>query len=161
MKSAYALLALLALAGCQSLPTGDRGSIWYSLPPGTRLVLNRPLTIPAQRTHVMLQHGRVLPGADSRSVACRFEVRDLGPRVIEPDTFLITDYSSQREWEHHPYSRRYYKTLRLKSERQADILPMVCEYFDWPELGRPVTQAAIEEALGGYFTFSYPGTGTP
>jgi hypothetical protein len=158
MKSAYAILAVLILTGCQSLATGDRTSIWYRLPSGTQLVLNRPLTIPAQRAHVMLQHGEVLPAADSGTVACRFEVRDLGPRVIEPDTFLITDYSSQQEWEHYPYSRRYYKTLRLKSEHQAGILPMVCEYFDWPELGRPVTQAAIEAALGDYFTFRYPAT---
>ena len=89
-------------------------------------------------------------------VACRFEVRDLGPRVIQPDSFLITGYGSQQEWENYPHTRRFYKTFRLKSRHQAGIMPMVCEYYDWPLWGRPVTQAQIEEALGDYFSFRFP-----
>ena len=33
---------------------------------------------------------------------------------------------------------------------------MVCEYYDWPLSGRPVTQVEIEEALGEYFSFRFP-----
>ncbi|MGB5541624.1 MAG: hypothetical protein WBO37_16185 [Gammaproteobacteria bacterium] len=156
MKLRYLIIACLLLAGCQSMATDDRSSIWFKMPSGTKLVLNRELTIPAQRAHIMLQHGKLLPAASSSEVACRFEVRDLGPRVIQPDTFLITAYSSQQEWENHPHTKRFYKTIRLKSERQTGIMPMVCEYFDWPLQGRPVTQARIEEALGDYFTFRFP-----
>lgn len=150
------LLALVfgaPLAGCQSMATNDRGSIWFRMPPDSRLVLHRELVIPAQRAHVMLQHGKVLTAASEFEVACRFEVRDLGPRVIRPDTFLITAYSSQREWVNQPHTKRYYKTIRLQSAHQADILPMVCAYTDWPFRGRAVTQAEIEEALGDYFSF--------
>lgn len=150
------LLLCLALSGCQSMATDDRGSVWFRIPSDTRLVLNRPLTIPAQQAHVMLQHGRAVPAASESAVACRFEVRELGPRVIQPVTFTITGYSSQQEWVNHPHTRRYYKTIRLRSAQLPGILPMVCEYFDWPLLGRPVTQAQIEEALGDYFTFRYP-----
>ena len=156
VKTLYVIVIGLVLAGCQSMATDDRTSYWFRMPPGSELVLNRELTIPAQRAHIMLQQGGPHTGSSSNEVACRFEVRDLGPRVIQPDTFLITGYSGQREWENHPHTMRYYKTIRLKSERQSGILPMVCEYFDWPLHGRPITQAQIEAALGDYFSFRFP-----
>ncbi|MDX1698407.1 MAG: hypothetical protein R3308_08980 [Thiohalobacterales bacterium] len=150
----------LVLAGCQSMATDDPASIWFKLPAGTQLVLQRELTIPADRAHVMLQHGSVLPAASSYEVACRFEVRDLGPRTIQPDTFHITGYSNQREWFNHPHTMRYYKTIRLASEHQPDIMPMVCEYLDYPLYGRPITHLQVEEALGDIFTFRLPGGGS-
>jgi len=156
MKMLFAIITGLALNGCQSMASSDPNSYWYRLPAGTELVLNKALTIPAQRAHIMLQHGEPHVAASSYEVACRFEVRDLGPRVIQPDTFLVSGYSNQEEWEHHPHTRRYYKTIRLISERQPGIMPMVCEYFDWPLQGRPVTHAQVEEALGEYFSFRVP-----
>jgi len=156
VKTVNATAIALVLAGCQSMATNDRNSIWFKMPPGSELVLNRELTIPAQQAHIMLQHGKPLQAANSLDVACRFEIRDLGPRVIQPETFLITGYSNQQMWENYPHTMRYYKTLRLKSERLPGIMPMVCEYFVWPLLGRPITQAQVEEALGDYFSFRLP-----
>jgi hypothetical protein len=156
MKPLYLLAIGLALAGCQSMATDDRNSIWFKMPAGSTLVLNRELTIPAQRAHIMLQHGQVVSAASEFEVACRFEVRDLGPRVIQPETFQITGYSSQQEWINYPHTKRFYKTIRLQSEHQPGIRPMVCEYFDWPLTGRPVTLVQIEEALGEYFSFMLP-----
>jgi hypothetical protein len=146
----------LLLAGCQSMQTDDRSSIWFRVPSGSQLVLNRALTIPAQRAHIMLQHGTAARAASEFEVACRFEVRNLGPRIIQPDSFLITGYGSEQEWENYPHTRRFSKTFRLESNRQTGIMPMVCEYYDWPLFGRQITQAQIEEALGDYFTFRFP-----
>jgi hypothetical protein len=156
VKPLWVMAMGLMLAGCQSMATDDRSSIWFRMPSGSELVLNRALTIPAQRAHIMLQHGMVVAAASEFEVACRFEVRDLGPRTIQPDTFLITGYSSQQEWENYPHTKRFYKTIRLESRQQSGIMPMVCEYYDWPLSGRPVTQARIEEALGDYFSFRLP-----
>jgi len=156
MKVLYALALGLMLAGCQSMVTDDRSSVWFRIPRGSELVLNRALTIPAQRAHIMLQHGTAAGAASEFEVACRFEVRDLGPRIIQPDTFLITGYGSQQEWVNYPHTKRFYKTFRLRSTHQTGIMPMVCEYYDWPLYGRPVTQAQIEEALGDYFSFRFP-----
>jgi hypothetical protein len=156
MKALYVVAMGLILSGCQSMASNDHRSIWFKMPAGTELVLNRALTIPAQRAHIMLQHGKAGGGASQFEVACRFEVRDLGPRVIQPDTFLITSYSGQEEWENYPHTKRFYKTLRLQSQQQSGIMPMVCEYFDWPLSGRPVTLAQIEAALGDYFSFRFP-----
>jgi hypothetical protein len=132
MKALYALALGLMLAGCQSMVTDDRSSVWFRMPRGSELVLNRALTIPAQRAHIMLQHGTAAGAASEFEVACRFEVRDLGPRIIQPDTFLITGYGSQQEWENYPHTKRFYKTIRLSSTHQTGIMPMVCEYYDWP-----------------------------
>ena len=156
VKTLYVMAGCLLLAGCQSMMTDDHSSVWFRIPPGSELVLRRPLTIPAQRAHIMLQHGTIASAASQFEVACRFEVRDLGPRTIRPDTFLITGYGSQQEWEHYPHTRRFYKTFRLQSRHQAGIMPMVCEYYDWPLSGRPVTLTQIEEALGDYFSFRFP-----
>lgn len=156
MKTLYMMVTGIVLVGCQSMASDDPGSVWFRMPSGTELVLNRALTIPGQRAHIMLQHGTASKAASEFEVACRFEVRDLGPRTIHPDTFLITGYSGQEEWVNHPHTKRYYKTLRLESRHQSGIMPMVCEYHDYPIRGRPVTFYQIEEALGDIFSFKFP-----
>ena len=156
MKALFTMLMVVVLVGCQSMASDDPGSIWFRMPSGTELALNRTLTIPAHQAHIMLQHGTVSNAASEFDVACRFEVKDLGPRVIQPDTFIITGYSGQEEWENYPHTKRYYKTIRLQSNSQPGIMPMVCEYYDYPIRGRPVTLSQIPDALGDYFSFKLP-----
>ena len=50
---------------------------------------------------------------------------------------------------------RFYKVFNLKSERQPDIMPMVCQYWSYPLIGRPITIRQVQEALGDYFTFEF------
>ena len=145
------------LAGCEAVATKDTGRIDFRIPPGSRLVLNRELTIPAGVAHVVFQDGEPGSAANEFEVNCRFEVRDLGPRVIQPDSFLITRWGSQREWVNEPNILRFYKVFYLASERQSDILPMTCQVWNYPLLGRPVTIREVQEALGRYFTFEFAG----
>ena len=154
-KGLCGLLIAALLAGCQTVGTTDTGSINFRIPRGSKLVLNRELTIPAGVAHVIMQQGEPGPAANEFEVNCRFEVRDLGPRVIHPDTFLITRWSSQREWVNQPSILRFYKVFHLKSESQANILPMTCQVWSYPLIGRPVTIRQVQEALGGYFTFEF------
>ena len=156
MKVLHIIATGIILAGCQSLASDDPGSLWFRIPSGTELVLNRALTIPAQRAHIMLQHGKPSQAASQFDVACRFEIKELGPRTIQPDTFLVTGYSTQERWENYPNTKRYYKVIRLESKQQPGIMPMVCEYYDYPIRGRPVTLVQIQEALGDYFSFRFP-----
>jgi hypothetical protein len=156
MKVLHIIATGIILAGCQSLASDDPGSLWFRMPSGTELVLNRALTIPAQRAHIMLQHGKPSQAASQFDVACRFEVKELGPRTIQPDTFLVTGYSTQERWENYPNTKRYYKVIRLESKQQPGIMTMVCEYYDYPIRGRPVTLVQIQEALGDYFSFRFP-----
>ena len=149
------LVIAALLAGCQTPGTKDTASINFRIPHGSRLVLNREFTIPAGVAHVIFQQGEPGPAANEFEVNCRFEVRDLGPRVIQPDSFLITRWSSQREWVNQPSILRFYKVFHLKSESQANILPMTCQVWSYPLIGRPVTIRQVQEALGGYFTFEF------
>jgi len=64
----------LFLAGCQMTATTDINSIWFRIRPGSQLVLNQPLEIPAGQAHVDLQNGQVAGGVDEYTVNCRFEV---------------------------------------------------------------------------------------
>jgi hypothetical protein len=155
VKGICRLVGVALLAGCQTMASNDPARISFRIPPGSKLTLNRELTIPAGVAHVILQHGEAGSAANEFEVNCRFEVRDLGPRVIQPDTFLITRWGSQRDWVNEPNTLRFYKFFHLESERQTDILPMTCQVWNYPLIGRPVTIREVQEALGGYFTFEF------
>ncbi len=156
MKVFVVLAVLWLLAGCETTGSTDPGSIRFKIPPGSRLVLNQLLEIPAGRAHLMLQHGAAATAAGVFDVGCRFEVKDLGPRTIQPEAFVIRSMASGREWINHPHTMQFYKVIHLQSAMQADILPMKCSYEDGPHFGRPVTVAQIQEALGNIFTFEFP-----
>ena len=151
----WLLVCAFLLSGCQTAGSTDPASIAFRIPTGSKLVLHKELTIPEGRSHIMLQHGQVANAANEWDVNCRFEVRDLGPRAIHPDSFLITRYSSQRAWVNQPTLMRFYKEFHLQSETQPDIMPMVCQDWADPMMGRPVTVQEVEEALGGYFSFEF------
>jgi hypothetical protein len=160
-KGMCGLACVALLAGCQALQSTDPGKINFRIPAGSKLVLNRQLTIPAGVAHVILQHGEPGSAANEWDVNCRFEVRNLGPRVIQPDTFLITRSGAQRDWVNQPSTMRYFKVFNLRSERQPDIMPMVCQYWSEPLIGRPLTIRQVQEALGDYFTFEFAVPGPP
>jgi hypothetical protein len=110
------------VAGCQTLATNNPATIYFKIPPGSKLILNKELIIPAGMAHIMLQHGEAASAASEYYVNCRFEVRNLGPRVIQPDTFLITRYGSQRNGSISPPSC-VSQGFPPESERQTDIMP--------------------------------------
>jgi hypothetical protein len=143
------------LAGCQTTATTDVNSIWFRIRPGSTLVLNQPLRIPAGEAHVDLQNGQVTGGVDEYTVNCRFEVENLGPHTVSPDTFTITDASDASEWISQPAIMRFYKVLRLKSERQPEVRKLVCQDWDGPLQGRPVSVGEIEKAVGAWVTFKF------
>jgi hypothetical protein len=159
VKGIFLGAGMTLIVGCQSMATNDPAKINFRIPPGSKLVLNKELTIPAGVAHIILQHGEAGPAANEFEVNCRFEVRNLGPRVIQPDTFLITRWGSQRDWVNEPNTMRFYKVFHLESEHQSDILPMTCQVWAYPLIGRPVTIQEVQEALGGYFTFEFARQG--
>ncbi len=99
-----------------------------------------------------MQNAKAGTSAFNLDVMCRFEVEQLGPRTIRPDTFLITEVAQGRQWVNEPSTMLFYKDLYLQSEQQGAILPMRCGYTDDPLLGEPVTIEQIRETLGSVFT---------
>jgi hypothetical protein len=142
------ILATL-LAACQSPGSGPSP---YRIPSGSTLKLNHALDIPAETAHVSFQHGNRVGGVDNTNVSCHFEVRDLGPHTVQPDTFTITRAENPQEWISQPTTMQFSKVLYLKSAKQPDVIDLDCHYWDGPLWGRNITVAEVREAVGNYFT---------
>lgn len=155
MRKHGLMLFALFLAGCQTTTTTDVNSAWFKIRPGSKLVLNQPVEIPAGEAHIDLQNGQLSGGVDEYTVNCSFEIENLGPHTVKPDTFQITDASDSQEWVSQPDIMRFYKELRLRSEHQPEVLKLVCQDWAGPLLGRSVTVGEIEKAVGTYFTFKF------
>lgn len=149
------IVSALLLAACQTTATRDVNSIWFKIRPGSRLVLNRPVAIPAGEAHADFQNGKLSAGVDEYTVNCRFVTENLGPHTVRPDKFLITDASDSSDWVSQPDIMRFYKELHLQSMQQPEVLKLVCQDWAGPMLGRPISVGEIEKAVGDYFTFRF------
>ncbi|MEN8106401.1 MAG: hypothetical protein ABFS22_00170 [Pseudomonadota bacterium] len=160
LRSSYVIslctvLATAWLVGCTTIGSTDPTSINFKLPKGSKLVLNREVRIAGLYSHAKFQNGEQTPGVDQYQVNCNLEQQDLGPATITPDTFLIKNSSSQREWVNHPHTMRFYKVFTLHSDKQPGVRKLICQDWDGPLIGGPVTMAEIQQALGDIFTFQF------
>ncbi len=142
----------LVLAGCQSAALNDVSSPYYRIRSGSTLVLHRELNIPGGQAHIRFAKGRSVGGNSGYTVSCRFDVKNLGPQVIHPDTFLITRVENPQEWISRPSIMQFSKIFYLKSATQPDVLDLNCEEWNDPLMGRDISVSQVREALGEYFT---------
>jgi len=151
------MLMVLLLAGCEAMLATkyDVNSEYYHVPAGSKLTLHQTLQIPAERARVRLQHGTVVPGVDQYAVNCEFEVRNLGPVVVTPDTFTIRRAERSWQWVSQPNIMRFYRVLHLESATQPDVLKLVCQDWDDPLLGRSISIPEIREAVGDIITLEF------
>ena len=156
MKLTFLLVCVITLAGCRSPATFDENSFAFIVPRGSKLVLKQPLSIPTGRAHIKFQHGKQVGGVDEYTVNCRFRVKNLGPQEVQADTFLITNAGNGEEWVSAPGIRRYFRNMFLKSERQPEVMTMICQVWSSPHSGRSVSATQMREALGDYFSFEFP-----
>jgi hypothetical protein len=159
MKATFlvSVLLLAVCSGCETRATRNPDSPAYRIPSGSKLVLERRITIPAGQAHVKMQHGKLVPAVDEYTVNCEFRVRDLGPRDVEPGTFRIIDASDGREWFSYPHVMRFYKVVRLSWDRPGNPPKLTCQYWDDPLWGRNLSVPQIREAVGDYLRFDFPG----
>jgi len=155
MKITSLLVFVIVLAGCRTPATYDVDSFAFIMPKGSKLVLKQKLTIPTGSAHVKFQQGKPVGGVDEYSVNCQFRVRNLGPQDIQPDTFLITNAGDGEEWVSAPGIRRFFKTLFLKSDEQAEVMTMICQIWATPPWGRSISVPQMREALGDHFSFEF------
>lgn len=85
----------LVLAACQTTRyEGDESSPHYAPPVGSRVVLNREVTIPPDQVSVMLQNGQIVRSGEINTYYphCKFEVRRRldTAQTVAPDEFLVT-----------------------------------------------------------------------
>lgn len=180
------LLTTITLGACQTSYEGDENSPYYAIPPGTRLVLKQPLTIPPEQVSVWLQDGRVIAPNDARVYYphCKFESRRRlpTPQTVTPDEFVVTRVT--RALTHSvrlpdpterlhaavgigmnisydgPSVQTFATRMDLGSDRQPEVLRMTCGQWGYPYDGVHVTIQEIRAALGTVFELRLPSGDT-
>ena len=158
MKLTFMLVFVIAVLGCRTAATYDENSFAFIIPRGSKLVLKQPLSIPSGSAHIKFQQGRQVGGVDEYNVNCQFRVRNLGPQDIQADSFLITNAGDGEEWVSAPSTRRFFKNIFLKSDRQPEVMTLICQVWAPPRWGRSVSVPQMREALGDYFSFEFAET---
>ena len=156
MKPTILTVFILLLSSCQSLHSNDPDSIFFSIPAGSTLSLNKPLMIPASDTHAVVQGGKEIEGDNRNDYAinCRLDFKEFGPRTIEPEDFTITRTEDGQNWISQPSILRFYTEVYLASDKGTDIIKMVCQLYG-DTIDRNFTVAEMQTALGDYFSFTY------
>jgi hypothetical protein len=154
----FLLVYVIALAGCRTPATYDVNSFAFIIPRDSKLTLKQPLSIPTGSAHIKFQQGKQVGGVDEYTVNCQFRVKNLGPQDIQPDTFLITNAGDGEEWVSAPSTRRFFKNLFLKSDKQPEVMTMICQVWAAPPMGRSISVPQMREALGDYFSFEFAET---
>ena len=182
MRSATTAIlgAALLITGCQTVSyQGNENSPYYVVPAGSRLVLERELTIPGNRAAVYIQGGQTRSYWDVNPYYpyCKFEVRAPGDTAqkIQPDDFVVT-----RAFQETPPTVRtepqrfdgnvrlvrvsgidsdggvsatvFATTMQLHSDRQPDVSRMTCAQWGYPPLDGHLSIAQIRKTLAGVFT---------
>ncbi len=167
------LAGVLLLGGCHTLGNPRQDFAHRLIRPGSELVLEQAITIPAEDTAVYVQGGRVVTVVNEMRPYCKFAVwtRLEEQQEVAPDRFVIrrvnwgTSYIQATRpvmvalvvYGHRGApDRLYYQTeLYLSSERQPDVYRITCE-VDRIEAGGHsqhtyLTLSEVRGALEGLF----------
>ncbi len=158
----HALIAgtacILALSGCLARYQGDENSPYYVAPLGSRVTLQQPLSIDADKLAVFIQDGRVQPFSQIRQYYphCKFELYTMSheSRTVAPDEFTVIrvvqeeadsaqadDVLSARagssarallDNDGGPSVRAYVTRLYLRSPKQPDVYRLNCAQWGYP-----------------------------
>ena len=158
MKLTSILLAALLLSACQTTQSTDPTQLSFKIPKGSTLTLNKDLQIPEHETHATLQFGKVISTRERKDyqLNCRFDVKEFGPRTINPEVFRIKRSEDGEEWISDKAGIvRFYSDIFLESGKGTDVIKLTCQ-----EQGGPTDStfsvSEMEETLGDYFTFTFP-----
>ncbi|RKZ65828.1 MAG: hypothetical protein DRQ44_07540 [Gammaproteobacteria bacterium] len=152
-------IALLIITSCQSMHSNDPNSLFFSIPAGSTLSLGKELSISSTETHGTIQAGKQIADDDRQfyDISCRLDFEKFGPRTIEPEKFTVTRTEDGQNWISQPSILRFYTEVYLKSNKDTDIIKMVCQFYG-DTIDRNFTVAEMQEALGDFVTIEYATT---
>lgn len=156
MKKSTLVFITSTLFACSSMQSNDPGSLFFDIPGGSTISLNKKLTIPSNDTHAVIQHGKEIKDSDKNEYAinCRLDVKKFGPRTLEAEDFKIIRTEDGQNWISYPSILRFYTEVYLRSDKGTDIIKMVCqEYGD--QTDRNFTVSEMQQALGDILTFKF------
>ena len=167
------VLPLILLTACQGGVMKNEESPFYDVPAGSELILNETIKIPAGRTSVYLQGGKVLPYSqiDPYNPHCQFDIRTKKdvPQTINKDKFVIYKIGhrigglkrqikvaglrvfSGGNGNGGPSHETFATILYLRSENQPDILTMTCQHWADPTDAEYLTIKQMRKAMGSVF----------
>lgn len=168
------LAASLALLGACQTYAPSEDSPYYAMPVGSRLVLNRALTIPPDRASVYIQRGQIVAFTtlDDYDPHCRFELSSVRPRpqTVEPDEFVVHKVRQEiivsraftrpglllalggGDDDDGPDSKLYSRILELRSAKQPEVLRIACMRWHRLAFSRHLTIREIRDTLSELFT---------
>lgn len=150
-------IVAVLLCSCQSMQSSDPSSLEFNIPAGSTLSLNKALEIPGSETHARLQAGKQIADRDRDDyrLNCRLDVKQFGPRTIEPEIFDIRRTEDGQEWVSRAGIMRYSTDVYLQSEKGTDVIKLSCQQSS-DMYQRHFTVTDMQNALGDYFTFTFP-----
>jgi hypothetical protein len=161
MKPGIIPIVVVLLSSCQMTQSTDPSLLSFSIPKGSTLSLNKDLEIPEDKTHALLQDGKVITDKSRNEyrLNCRFDLKKFGPRTIKPEVFRIKRTESGQERVSGDNIIRYYTDVHLASDRGTDVIKLTCQ--EWVgRIDRTFTVSDMETAVGDYFTFTFPQSST-
>ncbi|MEW6648500.1 MAG: hypothetical protein AB1450_14975 [Pseudomonadota bacterium] len=175
--SGLLVLTVVVLGGCAT-PVLDESAPGYRLPPGTAVVLQQDLAVPAGHARVFLQQGRVVAKhrLDVYRPHCNFEQRTVSDStaVIAADRFTVTavsegeDFVVQRRFfvyaalslagdDTSPSQINRYFHYTLASSQQPGVMRLTCHGgFDLPGAAQLPSLADMRAALGEVASIERP-----
>lgn len=156
MKSLIIILTLLCITACQAMHSDDPDSMFFSIPRGSTLSLNKSLTIASGETHATVQAGKEIADKDRNfyDINCRLDFKKFGPRTIQPETFKITRTEDGQTWVSQPAIKRYYTEVYLSSDKDTDIIKMECQVYG-DQTDRNFTVTEMQQSLGNYISIVF------
>lgn len=157
MKTLSLLFCSALLTSCAAMHSNDPDSMFFDIPEGSTLSLNKALAISKTDTHGVIQNGIQVNDNDKKDydINCRLDFKNFGPRTIEPEKFTITRTEDGSNWVSRPSILRFYTEVYLSSSEDTDVIKMVCQLYG-DQIDRNFTVAEMQNALGDFITFTYP-----
>lgn len=172
MRFVLLAVSIALLGACQTHVAPSEDSPYYAVPVGSRLVLNRPLTIPPNGASVYIQYGQIVSfnTRDAYYPHCRFELSTLGPgpQTVEPDEFVVHKVRqeiivsraftrpglllAQGGGDDGPDSKMYSRILYLRSATQPEVLRIACMRWHDLAFSHHLTIREIRNTLSDLFT---------
>lgn len=154
-------IVVVLLSSCQMTQSTDPSLLSFSIPKGSTLSLNKDLEIPDDKTHALLQNGKLTTDRDREKykLNCRFDVKKFGPRTIKPEVFKIHRTENGNTMVSQAGIIRNYTDVHLLSDKGTDVIKLTCQQWVTTR-DKNFTVSDMETAVGDYFTFTFAQSNT-
>ena len=159
MKLIALFFTIFILSACQTMHSTDPSSLFFTIPDGSTLTLNKELAISKSDTHALIQAGKPINEQvrNDYEINCRLDMKKFGPRTIKPETFRISRTEDGTNWISQPSILRFYTEVYLQSDKETDVIKLECQQYGG-RIDRNFTVTEMQQALGDYFSFNFAAT---